>query len=135
MSRILLDTNAYSHFLRGDRDVLLALSEADTVYLSVFAIGELYTGFRGGSKETHNKEYLKKFMAKPSVEILKGTVETAEIFSGIKYELKKIGKPIPLNDVWIAAHTLQTGSLLVTYDHHFHIVPGLRIWDKLKQER
>ena len=130
MSRILLDTNAYSHLLRGEQDVLLALSEAYTVYLSIFVVGELYTGFKGGSKEIKNKEYLKRFMDKPSVEILQGTVETAEIFSEIKHQLKKIGKPIPLNDVWIAAHARQTGALLVTYDHHFSVIPGLRIWDK-----
>jgi tRNA(fMet)-specific endonuclease VapC len=45
--------------------------------------------------------------------------------------LKKAGRPIPLNDVWIAAHALETGSVLVTYDAHFAAVPGLRLWDEL----
>ncbi len=41
------------------------------------------------------------------------------------------GHPIPINDVWIAAHTLEAGAILVTYDAHFTAVPGLRIWDGL----
>ncbi len=50
MSRVLLDTNAYGHLLAGDSLVLNALAEADRVYLSVFVMGELLAGFRGGKK-------------------------------------------------------------------------------------
>ena len=46
--------------------------------------------------------------------------------------LKRSGKPLPVNDVWIAAHALETGSILVTYDDHFASVPGLRLWDELQ---
>jgi predicted nucleic acid-binding protein len=49
----------------------------------------------------------------------------------IKSSLKKAGQPLPLNDVWIAAHALETGSVLVTYDSHFSDVPGLRTWEGL----
>jgi len=38
------------------------------------------------------------------------------------------GKKIPLNDVWIAAHAMQHGAILITYDKHFEHVQGLRIW-------
>ena len=58
--------------------------------------------------------------------------ETAEIYSDIKMALKKKGTPIPLNDVWIAAHTVETGAKLITYDSHFLKVPGLRVWEKLR---
>ncbi|MCX6569073.1 MAG: PIN domain-containing protein [Candidatus Aminicenantes bacterium] len=52
-------------------------------------------------------------------------------FGLIKAALKRSGQPIPLNDVWIAAHALETGAVLVTYDTHFTAVPGLRTWDEL----
>jgi predicted nucleic acid-binding protein len=48
----------------------------------------------------------------------------------VKQGLKKGGMPLPINDVWIAAHTLETGSTLVTYDNHFKNVAGLRLWDE-----
>jgi tRNA(fMet)-specific endonuclease VapC len=44
--------------------------------------------------------------------------------------LRKSGTPIPINDVWIAAQCLETGSLLVTYYNHFAQIPGLRLWDE-----
>ena len=49
MRRILIDTNAYSRFMAGDQSVLNELSQADQIYLSVFVLGELFTGFKGGS--------------------------------------------------------------------------------------
>ncbi len=131
MRAVLLDTNAYVRFLAGDERVLVSLARAGRVYLSVFVLGELLAGFRLGTKEKPNRQILERFMAKPGVEVLEVTCETAEYFGLIKSALKKAGQPIPLNDVWIAAQALETGSLLVTYDAHFAVVPGLRIWDEL----
>lgn len=131
MRKILLDTNAYSHFLRGNDQVLQALIEAEIVFMSVFVLGELQYGFRQGSKIKQNRENLAKFLSKPSVRVLNGTSETALVFSEIKYSLKNSGSPIPLNDVWIAANTIETGSVLITFDKHFTLVPGLRIWDEI----
>ena len=51
------------------------------------------------------------------------------MFGKVKRSLAQAGTPIPINDVWIAAHTLETGCTLVTYDAHFKKVAGLRIWD------
>jgi tRNA(fMet)-specific endonuclease VapC len=129
MKKIVLDTNAYSNFLRGDNKVLAALTEAEIVYMSIFVIAELLTGFKGGQKEIRNKNLLKEFLEKPTVQILDGTTETSEFFAEVKNTLKQAGNPIPINDVWIAAHTLETGSTLITYDKHFHYIPGLRVWD------
>lgn len=129
MKKIVIDTNAYSNFLRGDNKVLAALAEAEIVYMSIFVIAELLTGFKGGQKEIWNKNLLKKFLDKPTIQILDGTTETSEFFAEVKNTLKHAGNPIPINDVWIAAHTLETGSILITYDKHFQNIPGLRIWD------
>jgi tRNA(fMet)-specific endonuclease VapC len=128
MRRILLDTNCYSAYLAGDEQVLNALAEAETVYMSIFVLGELFAGFRGGTKERQNREYLKRFLTKSSVKILSATQETAEIFGDLKDKLKKSGSPLPINDVWIAAHALETGSVLITYDSHFQKITGLRRW-------
>jgi len=131
MRALLLDTNAYVRFLAGDGRVLDSLARAGRVHMSVFVLGELEAGFRAGGKEKENRQVLDRFLAKPAVGVLESTRETAEYFGLVKAALKKAGRPIPLNDVWIAAHALETGSVLVTYDRHFAAVPGLRLWDEL----
>ncbi|HON78470.1 MAG TPA: type II toxin-antitoxin system VapC family toxin [Spirochaetota bacterium] len=128
MKKILLDTNAYSNFLRGDENVLTALSDASIVYMSVFVLGELYAGFKAGTKDSWNRGLLKNFLKKPTVTILDATIETSDIFGEIKSSLRKTGNPIPINDLWIASHCIETGSLLITYDAHFNAIPGLRLW-------
>ena len=128
MRALLLDTNAYAKYLRGDPRILEALSGAGLVHMSVFVLGELLAGFRAGTREKANREILERFLAKPAVRVLDATRETADCFGLIKSSLKRAGQPIPLNDVWIAAHALETGSVLVTYDAHFAAVPGLRTW-------
>ena len=128
MKKILLDTNCYTAYLAGDERVLSALAEAELVYMSIFVLGELFVGFRGGSKMQQNRDYLKRFLAKSTVIILEATMETAEIFGDLKDKLKKSGTPLPINDVWIAAHALETGCVLITYDAHFQHIVGLRRW-------
>ena len=132
MKRIVLDTNAYIRFLRGDKAVLGALSRAETVYMSVIVMGELYARFQGGSKVQQNKAVLEQFLRKSAVAVLEVDCETAQIFGEIKQTLKKSGTPIPINDVWLSAQTLGTGSVLVSCDRHFLLVPGLRVWDDIR---
>ena len=129
MKKILLDTNAYSKLLAGDEKVLSLLAESDVVYMSIFVLGELYAGFKGGNKEQENTQLLKRFIQKPTVEILEATEKTSRVFGQIKNDLKKAGTPLPVNDVWIAAHTLESGSTLITYDIHFREIPDLRLWE------
>jgi tRNA(fMet)-specific endonuclease VapC len=128
MKNILLDTNCYAAYRAGDNRVLDALTSAETVWMSVIVLGELYAGFRGGTKMLENQQQLDLFLAKPTVRILEAGKESAEIFGELKDQLKKAGTPIPINDVWIAAHTMESGSVLVSYDRHFKVISGLRYW-------
>ena len=131
MKKVLLDTNAYARYLAGDERVLESLGSADRVYMSVFVLGELFAGFKAGKKPVENRRLLERFLGKPSVRVLEASRETAEVFGTVKDAMKRSGRPIPLNDVWIAAHALETGAVLVTYDGHFRDVPGLRLWEEL----
>ena len=131
MKKIVLDTNAYTRLLTGDNDALEAVSSAETVYMSVFVLGELYAGFAGGARERENKDTLRRFLMKSTVKILNATSETAEVFGLVKFNLMKSGKPLPINDVWIASHALETGAVVVTYDAHFKSIPGLRLWERV----
>ncbi len=130
MRKILLDTNGYSHYQKGDNErILEEIAHADIIYLSTVIMGELYAGFKNGTKERYNKEFLQRFLHKSATKILSISSETAEIYADITHRLKKSGVPIPTNDIWIAAQTLETGSVLITYDKHFSKIPGLRLWD------
>lgn len=129
MKKIIIDTNAYTRFLTGDEDVLDVIAAAETTYLSIFVLGELYAGFAGGTKESKNKDALHQFLLKPTVKILNATSETAEVFGFVKSNLRMAGTPVPINDVWIAAHGIETGSTIITYDTHFKKIAGVRLWD------
>lgn len=126
---VLLDTNAYAGLLTGDQEVLGALANAETVLMSVIVLGELHAGHRGGSRRRENEKRLLAFLRKSTVRILEVSARTAEVFGEIKHGLKKAGTSIPINDIWLAAHAVQTGATLVTYDGHFAKVPGLLLWD------
>lgn len=130
MTRVLLDTNAYTALLVGDEDVLDALAGADMVLMSVIVLGELFAGFRGGAREQENRRQLDEFLRRTPVRTIDVTRTTAEVFGALKQQLKAAGTPIPLNDVWIAAQAVESGAWLVTYDRHFLSVPGLLLWDR-----
>ena len=127
MKKVLLDTNAINAFFRGSEEVLALIANAETVYMSVIVVGELYTGFKCGAKEKQNREWFAKFLAKPTVQVLDVTHETGEIYSDVMLDFRKNGTPIPTNDVWLAAQAFETGSALVTFDKHFKNIHGLRL--------
>ena len=129
MSRVLIDSNAYSRFISGNRAVAEALNAAGSVLMSVFVLGELLAGFKAGARESKNREVLAAFMNKPSVRFLPAGEDTADYFGRIWAALRAAGRPIPINDIWVAAQALETGSVLITYDAHFAEIQGLRLWD------
>jgi tRNA(fMet)-specific endonuclease VapC len=131
MKKIILDTNAYTKLLAGGENVLDAVASAEVVFMSIFVLGELYAGFSGGAKNRENRDVLNRFLSRPSVKILNATSETAEVFGSLKNSLRQAGTPLPINDVWIAAHGIETGSVIVTYDQHFYKILGVRLWDRI----
>jgi tRNA(fMet)-specific endonuclease VapC len=52
---------------------------------------------------------------------------TADRFGRIAANLRRAGTPIPTNDIWIAAHAMESGAELITLDHHFEHIPGLAV--------
>jgi tRNA(fMet)-specific endonuclease VapC len=125
--RVLLDTSAYSALMRGDDGVAQQVRNAEEVLLSAIVVGELLFGFRGGSRLAENVAILEAFLKKPFVTFVPVTRTTADRFSRIAMQLKQKGTPIPTNDIWIAAHALETGADLLSLDDHFRHVDGL-VW-------
>jgi predicted nucleic acid-binding protein len=124
---VLLDTSAYSALRRGHQPILDVLRRSETVAVSSVVLGELYSGFRAGNRWAENAAQLAEFLGKPSVRVLNVTEETALRYAEVDVYLRKRGRPIPRNDVWIAAAALEHGLQLVTLDVHFREIPLLLI--------
>ncbi len=128
MKTILLDTSAYTNLFKHFPKLVTIVEESERVNFSPVVYAELIEGFALGHKESQNRMLLEKFLALPNVHMPDITRETADVWKTIRLMLRKNGTPIPINDIWIAAQAIETGSVLVTYDEHFARVPGLRIW-------
>jgi tRNA(fMet)-specific endonuclease VapC len=123
--RLLLDTNAYTAFMRGDAEAVEEIRRAEKIYLSSIVVGELLYGFRSGMRYRKNRSQLDEFLASRFVGFLPVTLTTADRYGLVFSALKRKGTPIPSNDIWIAAHALETGTDLLSYDNHFAYVDGL----------
>lgn len=123
--KLILDTSAYVGFKLGHSELVEHLTRANAIFLSPIVLGELLFGFRNGSRFSDNMEELDRFLAHPVVETIRLTEITSDRYSRIAAQLKRQGTPIPSNDIWIAAQTMETGAELVTMDRHFAYVHGL----------
>lgn len=128
VARLVLDTSAYSRLRYGDDGVLDALAAAESVLLPSTVLGELEAGFEGGSRARENRARLAEFLQEPFVSVLPATLSVARHYGRIFAQLKRAGTPIPINDVWIAAATMDCGGQLLTFDRHFDRVAGLDSW-------
>ena len=124
---VLLDTSAYSALHRGDVPILEVLRRSATVALPSIVLGELHSGFRLGTRLAENTAQLAMFLTRPSVRVLDVTAETALRYAELDVYLRMKGRPIPRNDVWIAAVAMEYGLQLVTTDSHFREIPLLLI--------
>lgn len=123
--RILLDSNAYSEFMRGNQHAGEIVRRAEQILLSAVVIGEQLYGFRQGPRFQQNLAELRSFLERPYVSFVPVGPVTADRYSRIMVSLRAKGRPIPTNDVWIAAHAMETGADLVSGDRHFEHVDGI----------
>jgi tRNA(fMet)-specific endonuclease VapC len=122
---VALDTNAYTAWKAGHAGVTAHLRRAERVLLSSVVAGELLFGFRQGTRYERNRRELDEFLRSPYVALLKVGLVTADRFGRIATALRRKGRPIPTNDVWIAAHAMETGADLLSLDGHFAEIDGL----------
>lgn len=123
--KVLLDTNAYTALFRGHEGVAARVRRAEQVLVSVVVAGELLFGFRNGSRYEANREELEEFIASPYVVLLPVTLVTSDRFGRIAASLRRKGRPLPTNDIWIAAHAMESGAELLSFDRHFDQVDGI----------
>ena len=123
--KLLLDTSGYVGFKLGHKELVTYLARAERIFMSPIVLGELMFGFRNGSRCEHNMDELHRFVSHPVVEPIDLTAISADRYARIAAQLRKQGTPIPANDIWIAAQTVEVGAELITMDHHFEKVQGL----------
>jgi len=127
--KLCLDTNAYSAFKNGNHNVMNILENADEVFVPVTVLGELYSGFQIGSLTEKNLLELDEFLSKPGISIIDIDKDISFRYGFIVKDLRKLGTPIPTNDIWIAASNMEKGALLLSRDKHFTNIPGLMVLD------
>lgn len=123
--RVLLDSNAYSHMKRGHHRIAEIVRGSEEILLPLVVIGELLYGFRSGSRLDRNTRELHDFLGSHHVSMVTMSPTTADRYARIAAALRAKGRPIPTNDIWIAAHAMETGADLVSCDRHFDHVDGL----------
>ena len=123
--KIMLDTSAYVGFKRNVDEAVELIAGAGLVLFSPVVLGELLFGFRNGTRFSENMKDLRTFLAHDAVELVEIGGGTADRYARIAAQLKVQGTPIPTNDIWIAAHTMEYGAELITSDSHFEKIPGL----------
>ena len=122
MTRLCLDTSAYGNFRRGESRVVEHLDRAEWVGVPSVVIGELRAGFLIGSRTDENIDELEEFLRHPAVEVVVLDENVAQIYGEILGDLRARGRPLPTNDIWIAASAARAGATLLTFDAHFREV-------------
>ena len=123
--KILLDTSAYVGFKRNQDELVDIIVNSELVLISPVVLGELMFGFRSGSRFKKNFTDLNDFLKHEAVELVQIGAITADRYARIAAQLKLQGTPIPTNDIWIAAQTMEHGAELITTDQHFEKINGL----------
>jgi tRNA(fMet)-specific endonuclease VapC len=121
--KFLLDTNVIIALFAGDKRVTARLADAEIVVPST-ALGELYYGARKSAHAAANLASIERFAA--AVQVLNCDALTARTYGDVRHRLGLKGRPIPENDIWIAAIAVQHGLTLATRDDHFNDVDDLR---------
>lgn len=129
MKKIVIDTNVYTAILKGTINHHSIFEKFEQIIIPTIVIGELRAGFRLGNKAKQNEKDLQNIIDNNNVHVLSIALSTTNFYATIFKELRKKGKPIPTNDLWIAAISLEQSATIASLDKHFTYVSGLRIYD------
>ena len=123
--RLVLDTSAYSHLRTGHDQVFDRVANAAVVVMPVVVLGELEAGFELGRRTQENRRMLAEFLDEPFVSVMGVTATTVRYYARTFASLRRAGTPIPINDVWIAAATMECNGHLLTFDRDYRRVTNL----------
>lgn len=125
MREIALDTNAAVDLLNGKSEVIQLIQSYEIICLPVIVCGELLFGAKNSGKRKKNEKKYQDFIS--SCIILDTNELIADAYAEIRLELKRKGKPIPENDIWISAICKVNNMALMTHDKHFVYIEKLKL--------
>ncbi|MEP7293085.1 MAG: type II toxin-antitoxin system VapC family toxin [Chloroflexota bacterium] len=123
-NKLLLDTNAVIALQQKDTILLQLLEDEEDIFIPAVVIGEMYYGAYKSGRPDKNRQIVSEFAEKRQV--IRCDAHTGDAYGQIKYALRIKGRPIPENDIWIAALALQYDGILITRDAHYSEVENLR---------
>jgi tRNA(fMet)-specific endonuclease VapC len=123
--RYLLDTGIVASLFRGDSGIRDEIARSDEIFISSITLGELFYGAFKSQRTEAELEKIGEFAQ--VVRILDCNANTAEVYGRTKTALRAKGRPIPENDIWIAAVALQHQLSLAMRDPHFEQIEGLAL--------
>ena len=123
--KIVIDSNRYTDLCHNVLEVIEIVERASLVFVPLIVIAELRAGFANGNQQEKNERILTKFLNKDEVSILYPDEQTTHFYANLYYYLRKKGKPIPTNDLWIAALVVQYNLTLYDRDSDLDNLPQL----------
>lgn len=123
--RLVLNTSAYSHLRAGHAKVLDHVADAAVVVMPVTVLGEIEAGFELGRRAQENRRVLADFLDDPFTSVSEVTATTVRYYARIFASLRRAGAPIPVNDIWIAAVTMECNGHLLTFDQDYRRIVDL----------
>ena len=124
--RYLIDSNVVIDHVCGVKRLPETVSKSETMFLSQIAIAETKTGFDDTRRGRRERAILEEFLRLSNVVEITLTSATTDLYAKVFRSLHAAGRPIPVNDIWLAAQALEHGAVLVSRDRHFEAVANLR---------
>lgn len=125
MNGKLVDTNVIIRFFKGETELFSLFDDMENLYISSITVGELMYGAELSKKSDFNRENY--FCFCQQMKVLYPDLEIAKSYGIIKASLKSKGKPIPENDIWIAATCHAADLILITADSDFDFVDEISV--------
>ncbi|MBE9078907.1 type II toxin-antitoxin system VapC family toxin [Romeria aff. gracilis LEGE 07310] len=129
---VALDTSVAIQFLNGNEAIAERVKALSMVILPLPVVGELLFGAENSGRTLHNLSQYLKFI--DTCKVVPMGLETARHYSQMRLSLKRKGKPIPENDLWIGAQTIENHWTLATFDRHFNFIDGITVVNWISQD-
>ena len=125
MNGKLIDTNLIIRFFKGETELFSFFDDIENLYVSSISVGELMYGAELSKKSDFNRDNY--FCFCEQMKVLYPDLEVAKNYGKIKASLKAKGRPIPENDIWIAATALTANLSVVTADSDFTYISEIKV--------
>lgn len=128
--RLAVDTNAVIAYREGIPEVCTLIDGADMLFLPVIVLGELLYGAFNSAKPKKNEQAVRKFTGHSITVPVDDAIATC--YATVRSKLKKKGRPVPENDIWVAATCIELAVPLLSRDSHFNHIRGLKVvnWEE-----